>query len=124
MSESPLKFSQREYRSFPTLDLKGKLTGGPEAEEFRDLFKSLVQQGKKYVIINMRDVEWISSTGIGILIRGYKTIREAGGEIAMVRVNDKTQQVFNILRLDVIFKIRTDEDDAAEYLQQLAHTGA
>lgn len=107
-----MKFSQREYKGFPVVDLKGKLTGGPEAETFRDLFKSLVQQGKKHVILNLREVEWISSTGIGIMIRGYKTVREADGDLVIVQVGERTQQVFNILRLDHIFKIVADEDEA------------
>ena len=119
-----MRFSQREHRGFPVIDLKGKLTGGPEAETFRDVFKSLVQQGKKRVIINMRDVEWISSTGIGILIRGYKTIREAGGDFVIAHVSERPQQVFNVLRLDQIFKIAVDEDEAAKYLERTARKGA
>jgi anti-anti-sigma factor len=82
-----------------------------------------VQQGKKYVIINLRDVEWISSTGIGILIRGYKTVRESGGDLVVIRVAERTQQVFNILRLDHIFKIVGDEDEAVKYLEQSAKPG-
>ncbi|UCG53452.1 MAG: STAS domain-containing protein [Candidatus Latescibacterota bacterium] len=113
-----MKFSQRDYEGYVTLDLKGKLTGGPEAETFRDLFKSLVQQDKKHVIINLRDIEWISSTGIGILIRGYKTVREAGGEFVIVRVGERTQQVFNVLRLDHIFKIAANEDEAVEFFKK------
>ena len=119
-----MRFSQREHRGFPVIDLKGKLTGGPEAETFRDVFKSLVQQGKKRVIINMRDVEWISSTGIGTLIRGYKTIREAGGDFVIAHVSERPQQVFNVLRLDQIFKIAVDEDEAAKYLERTARKGA
>lgn len=114
-----MKFSQRDYRGFPVVDLKGKLTGGPEAETFRDLFKSLVQQGRKHVIVNLREVEWISSTGIGILIRGYKTLREADGDLVIVRVGERTQQVFNILRLDHIFKIVADEDEAVTTLERM-----
>lgn len=118
-----MKFSQREYRGFPVVDLKGKLTGGPEAETFRDLFKSFVQQGKQHVIVNLREVEWISSTGIGILIRGYKTVREAEGDLVIVQVGERTQQVFNILRLDHIFRIVADEDEAVAVLQGMAKPG-
>ena len=113
-----MKFSQREHQGYVTLDMKGKLTGGPEAETFRDLFKTLVQQGKTQVIINLRDIEWISSTGIGILIRGEKTVREAGGDFVIVRVGDRTQQVFNVLRLDHIFMIVADEDEAVKHFEK------
>ena len=115
-----MTFSQREHRGFQVVDLKGKLTGGPEAESFRDLFKILVQQGKKHVIVNLRDVDWMSSTGIGILIRGYKTLREAGGDLVIVRLGENTRQVFTILRLDQIFKIAVDEDEAAAVLEKMS----
>ena len=81
------------------------------------MFRSLVQRGKKFIIINLADVEWISSTGIGILIRGYKTVREAGGDFVLVRAGERTQQVFNVLRLDRIFNVLPDEDAASAYLE-------
>jgi len=90
---------------------------------FRDLFRSLVQRGKKYIIINLAGVEWISSTGIGILIRGYKTVREAGGDVVLIRAGQRTEQVFNVLRLDRIFNVLADEDAAADYLGNASKTG-
>ena len=90
---------------------------------FRDLFRSLVQRGKKFLIINLAGVEWISSTGIGILIRGYKTVREAGGDFVLVRAGERTEQVFNVLRLDRIFTVLADEDAAAEYLDNESKSG-
>ena len=113
-----MKFTQRDYKDYVVIDLKGKLTGGPEAETFRDLFKALVQQGKTKVILNLKDIEWISSTGIGIMIRGYKTVREAGGDFVIVRIGERTQQVFNVLRLDHIFKIADTEDDAVAHFEK------
>jgi anti-sigma B factor antagonist len=98
------------------LDLKGQLTGGPEAETFRDLFRTMVEEGKTNVIINLKDVDWISSTGIGIMIRGYKTIREADGQFILVHVGERTQQIFNVLRLYDIFKILETEEQAIEFI--------
>lgn len=111
-----MKFSQREVDGVVILDVKGKVQGGPEAETFRDLFRSLIKEGKKNVIINLKEVDWISSTGIGIMIRGYKTVREAGGDLVMVHVGERTQQVFNVLRLEHIFKIMDSEEEAVSYL--------
>jgi anti-sigma B factor antagonist len=107
-----LKFSHREIEGGVAVDLKGKLTGGPEAETFRDLFKGLVDDGHKNVVVNLKDVDWISSTGIGILMRAYKTIRETDGQFVLVHVGDRTQQIFNVLRLYDIFKILETEEDA------------
>ena len=109
-----MKFSQREVDGVVILDLKGKLQGGPEAEQFRDLFKALVDQGKTSVIINLKEVEWIASTGIGIMMRGYKTIKEANGQFVMAHVGERTQQIFNVLRLPDIFEIFKTEQEALE----------
>jgi len=99
------------------IELKGKLTGGPEAEEFRDLFKGFINDGRTQVVINLKDVDWIASTGIGILIRGYKTVREAGGDVILVHVGERTQQVFNVLRLEHIFRIMETEEEAFKAFQ-------
>lgn len=110
-----MKFSHRNVDGMENtvvVELKGKLTGGPEAEEFRDLFKTLTSEGKIQVVINLKNVDWIASTGIGILIRGYKTVREANGDVILVHVGERTQQVFNVLRLEHIFRIMETEEDA------------
>lgn len=111
-----MKVNRRDLDSAVVLDLKGQLTGGPDAEKFRDLFKALVDEGQKNIVVNLKDVDWISSTGIGIMIRGYKTIREANGHFVLVRVGERTQQIFNVLRLYDIFKILETEEQALEYI--------
>lgn len=107
-----MKFSHRDVSGGVAVDLKGKLTGGPEAESFRDLFRGFAEQGQKNVVVNLKDVDWISSTGIGILMRGYKSIREAGGHFVLCNVGERTQQVFNVLRLYDIFEIVDTEESA------------
>lgn len=87
------------------------------------MFRSLVQRGQKFIIINLAGVEWISSTGIGILIRGYKSVRESGGDFVLVRAGERTAQVFNVLRLDRIFTVLPDEDAAAAYLENASKSG-
>ena len=107
-----MKFNKRNVEGAVTIDIRGKLTGGPEAEEFRDMFKGLVEEGQKNVILNLKEVDWIASTGIGIMIRGYKTICEAGGRFILVNVGERTEQVFNVMRLYDIFEILDTEEEA------------
>jgi anti-sigma B factor antagonist len=111
-----VKVNRRDLDSGVVLELKGQLTGGPEAEKFRDLFRSIVEEGKKNVIINLKEVDWISSTGIGIMIRGYKTIKEADGQFVLIHVGERTHQIFNVLRLYDIFKILDTEEQALEFV--------
>ena len=111
-----MKFKRRDVDDAVVVDVKGQLTGGPEAETFRELFRSIIADGKKNVIVNLKDVEWISSTGIGIMIRGYKTVREADGHFILVHVGDRTRQIFNVLRLYDIFMILETEEQALEFI--------
>ena len=111
-----MKVNRRDLDNAVVLELKGQLTGGPEAESFRDLFKSLIDEGKTNVIVSLKDVDWISSTGIGIMIRGYKTVREAEGQFVLTNVGERTQQIFNVLRLYDIFKILETEEQALEFI--------
>jgi anti-sigma B factor antagonist len=113
-----LKFNQRDIEGGVIVDLKGKFSGGPEADGLRDLFKSSVAKGTKNVVVNLKDVEWIASPGIGVLMSGLKAVREAGGEFILVHVGQRSQQVFNVMRLDRIFKIVDSEDEAVRYLKE------
>ena len=56
-----MKITQREVDNAVILDLNGKLTGGPDADTFREVFKSLIDQGKKNIIVNLEKVSWINS---------------------------------------------------------------
>ena len=107
-----MRFSHRQINGGVAIDVKGKLTGGPEAEEFRDMFRTLVGDGNNNIVVNLKDVDWIASTGIGILMRGYKTVKEAGGRFVLTHVGERTQQVFNVLRLYDIFEIVATDEDA------------
>lgn len=113
-----MKFNHRPIEGGVVVELKGKLTGGPEAESFRDLFKSLTAEGTSNVVINMKDVDWISSTGIGILMRGFKSVKEAGGQFILCHVGERTAQIFNVVRLPDIFTIVDTEEEAAKLLTQ------
>lgn len=107
-----MKITQREVDNAVVLDLNGKLTGGPDAETFRDVFKSLVDQGKKNVIVNLEKVSWINSTGLGILISGYTSIRRGGGDLVIMHASDRIESILYVTKLNLLFKSYENEDAA------------
>jgi len=113
-----LKVNQRELSGAVVLDLQGKLTGGPDAEQFRSLFKDLIQDGKKNIIVNLKKVEWINSTGLGILISGYTSVRKAGGDLVLCNVGDRIDSILYVTKLNLLFHAFEDEEDAAEHLRK------
>ena len=113
-----MKYKRRDLENAVIVELRGKVEGGPDAESFREMFKTLAKEGKTNVIVSLKDVEWIASTGIGVLIRCYKSIVEAGGKFALVNVGERTDHVFNIMRLDHIFKSFDSEEEALKHFGQ------
>jgi anti-sigma B factor antagonist len=113
-----VKIQQREVHGFAVLDLTGKLTGGPEAETFRNIFKSLIEENKKRIIINLKKVDWINSTGLGILISGYTTVRKAGGDLVLCNVGDRIDSILYVTKLNLLFQAFDSEEAAAEHLEK------
>ncbi len=113
-----MKVNQREVHGAAVLELNGKLTGGPEAETFRELFKTLVDQGKRNIIINLKKVDWINSTGLGILIAGHSTVRKAGGELVLCNVGDRIDSILYVTKLNLLFPAFEDEEAAANHFRK------
>jgi anti-sigma B factor antagonist len=107
-----LKITQREVDNAVILDLNGKLTGGPDADTFREVFKSLIDQGKKNIIVNLEKVSWINSTGLGILISGYTSVRRGGGDLVIMHASDRIESILYVTKLNLLFKAYENEADA------------
>jgi anti-sigma B factor antagonist len=107
-----LKITQREVDNAVILDLNGKLTGGPDADTFREVFKSLIDQGKKNIIVNLEKVSWINSTGLGILISGYTSVRRGGGDLVIMHASDRIESILYVTKLNLLFKAYENEPDA------------
>lgn len=107
-----MKITQREVDNAVILDLNGKLTGGPDADTFREVFKSLIDQGKKNIIVNLEKVSWINSTGLGILISGYTSVRRGGGDLVIMHASDRIESILYVTKLNLLFKAYENEADA------------
>jgi anti-sigma B factor antagonist len=107
-----LKITQRDVDNAVILDLNGKLTGGPDADTFREVFKSLIDQGKKNIIVNLEKVSWINSTGLGILISGYTSVRRGGGDLVIMHASDRIESILYVTKLNLLFKSYESEAEA------------
>ncbi len=113
-----MKVNQKELYGAAILELHGKLTGGPDAETFRDIFKTLIDQGKRHIIINLKKVDWINSTGLGILIAGYSSVRKAGGDLVLCNVGDRIDSILYVTKLNLLFPVFDSEEEAAEHFRK------
>jgi anti-sigma B factor antagonist len=107
-----MKLRVRKVGSAAVVDLSGKLMGGPDADRFKAAVKQLVTEGYKNILVNLADVPWVNSTGLGILIAGYASLKREGGNLKLVNVTDRIQSILMITKLGTIFETYEDEQEA------------
>src|ERR1051325_129341 len=107
-----LHIAERESEGIMILDLKGPLTLGHGDLELRDRLPSLPQSGHVNIILNLRDVSEIDSTGLGTLVFGLARLRKAGGRLALMNLNRSHLELFLLTRLAIAFEFFEDEQDA------------
>lgn len=107
-----VKIKERKRDGVAVLEMSGKLMGGPDAETFDETLKTLIHEGCHNVIVNMEKVKWVNSTGLGILISGYTTLKKSGGELKLLKVSDRIENIFIVSKLFTVFESYQDEDEA------------
>lgn len=111
-----MKLKTRVEDKVLILEIKGKVMGGPDATVFQDTIKSEIASGNKNFIFNLGGVDWMNSSGLGILIGGLTTIKNAGGQLKLANVTEKIQSLFMITKLVTIFdSYETVEDALKDY---------
>jgi anti-sigma B factor antagonist len=107
-----MKVSTYEQGSGYVVALKGKVMGGPESADFHDALKKAVSSGKKKIVIDLGEVEWMNSSGIGLLVSAFTTLKNAGGEMKLARTTDKIQSLLVITKLNSVFDSHPDVNTA------------
>jgi len=110
----PLKIESREVAHVTILDVEGRIILGDEIGLLRDAVHSLVNQGKKKIILNLAGVDYIDSSGVGELVGCFTTVRNAGGELKLLNLTQKVQDVLHVTKLYTVFDVRDDEFNAVK----------
>src|SRR5579872_1949999 len=91
---SPLSMSldiqQREREDVTVIDLNGRITVGPEATAFREKVNSLIAAGTKNLVLNLKEVDYIDSTGLGALVMVATSMRKSGGTVKLVNLSRRS----------------------------------
>lgn len=107
-----LEIQQRERESVAILDLKGRITVGPEAALLRENVGALAAAGRKNIVLNLAEVDYIDSTGLGALVICATSLRKQGGNLKLVHLNKRNLELLVITKLATVFDLFTDEQDA------------
>lgn len=107
-----MKLNARQHGSVLVMELKGKIMGGPDATIFRDELKKHLDADIKKVVVDLGKVDWMNSSGLGILIGGLTTVKNAEGEMKLARVTDKIKSLLMITKLVQVFQSYDDVESA------------
>jgi anti-sigma B factor antagonist len=103
---------EREIEGVRVLDLKGRLTAGDEVALLREKLKAETAAGQKMVVLNLQDVDYIDSTGLGSLVICYTSLQKAGGTLKLGNLNRRNIELLVLTKLTTVFEIFNDEQDA------------
>jgi anti-sigma B factor antagonist len=107
-----MKVSTRLVDGIVILDLSGRITLGEGSVQLRDAIRDLVAQGQKNILLNLGDVNYIDSSGIGELVSAFTTVKNQGGQLKLLNLTKKVHDLLQITKLYTVFDIKDDEASA------------
>ncbi len=107
-----MNINQNPMGDVMVLNLSGKIMGGPDHEKFQSEIKSLISDGHVDILLNMSRVNWVNSTGLGILVSAFHTLKKNGGQLKICEVSDRIDNILNVTQLKLVFETFDDCDEA------------
>jgi anti-sigma B factor antagonist len=92
--------------------LSGMLVGGPEAESLQRRVDALVREGTRKVILDLEQVSYANSTGLGVLIASFRLLKDAGGSLKFIRIPRRVEGLLAVTKLNQLFECYRDEESA------------
>ncbi len=115
-----ITIEERLISHVTVLDLAGKLTADRGAEHLKDKINSLISQGRTHILLNLRNVPYIDSGGLGQLLASYGSVMKAGGGLKLLNVTSRNHDLLSITRLVTVFESFESEAEAVQSFQTIA----
>ena len=109
--------STRHVDGITILDLSGRITLREGSVVLRDQIRDLLDKNEKKILLNLSDVDYIDSSGIGELVRAFTTIRDQGGELKLLHLNKKVHDLLQITKFFTIFDAKDVKDDETSAIE-------
>src|SRR5258708_6998768 len=91
------------------VDLSGRVVAGDGSAALRDLIRNLISEGNKKILLNLRDVDYIDSSGLGELVKALTSMRSKGGELKLLNLTKRVRALLQITKLSTVFDVADDE---------------
>jgi anti-sigma B factor antagonist len=109
-----MKATSRRVDGVTILDLSGRITLGEGSVVLRDQIRELLGKSEKKILLNLGDVTYIDSSGIGELVSAFTTVRNQGGELKLLNLTKKVHDLLQITKLYTVFDVKDDEASAVK----------
>ena len=107
-----MKIKKRQEGEITILDLSGKIMGGDDFDLFNNAIKDLVSEGHVDIVLNLKSVKWINSTGLGLMVSAYTSLVKQGGRMKVCEVSERIDNILHVTQLELIFETFDKEADA------------
>jgi anti-sigma B factor antagonist len=109
-----IDFSTRQSDGIAIVDLRGRITLGEGAVTMRDTVHHLLSTGQNKILLNLGDVNYIDSSGLGELVSAFTAAKRQGGELKLLNLSKKIHDLLYITKLYTVFDVKEDEGLAVE----------
>jgi anti-sigma B factor antagonist len=107
-----MNYSVSEQGDIVVISLNGKIMGGPEATEINEKFNQLIDDNKLKIVIDLENVDWMNSSGLGIIIGAVSLFRKNNGQLRIINVSERIQNLLKITKLASIFESSNSLEEA------------
>jgi anti-sigma B factor antagonist len=116
--------SVRNVGDVTVVDVSGRIQLGDESAALRDLIAEQLRKGNRKIVLDLADVDYIDSSGLGALVSSAATVRREGGDLKLVKLSDRVDDLMEVTRLYTVFDIEDSEDEAIRAFGRSAAAGA
>jgi len=115
-----LSINIRQKNDVSVIDLKGRVTMGEGASTLRETLRSMPRQGQKKILLNLADATMIDSSGLGVLVAGFASMTNQGGDLKLLNLTSRVRDLLLITKLFTVFEVYEDEASAVRSFQKAA----
>ncbi len=107
-----MKVSTRQVDGVTILDLSGRITLGEGSVTLRDAVRDVAAKGSRKIILNLGNISYIDSSGIGEMVSAYTSVKNSGGELKLLNLTKKVHDLLQITKLYTVFDVKDNEAEA------------
>jgi anti-sigma B factor antagonist len=119
-----MKIVTRLLDCVEVVQINGRIELGEGSAAVREIVRDLLAKGRKKILLNLADVDYIDSAGLGVLVSSFTSVRNDGGELKLVFLTKKVQDLLQMTRLYTVFDVFNDETEALESFDKSAASSA